>query len=398
MANLTDSAIKKALREAAGSGSRVTLRDGTGRGTGRLALMVRPLKDHVLAEWYAVHQQDGRRALRKLGTYPGMPLAEARDAFRDLPAPAQPSTVKVGTLGELVEEYLANLQARGGRSVATASKTLAQAVTALGADRAANSITSSEVSAFLRQVFERGARSHANTIRSWLHAVFNWALGAEHAYTSRQVRRWEITINPVAAVPRDQGATRAGERFLEEAELAGFWYWLESRPSRYRQALQLIAATGQRVQEITHLRGEQVDRQAWAISWATTKNGKPHSIPVPAIVRPILAALPETGLLFPGTDHPDRPVDSITVLKIAVGYQQRHGVTAFTSRDLRRTWKTLAARAGLSKDERDLIQNHLRSDISSKHYDRHSYAEERRAAMDKWNVWLTHLLETKKTP
>lgn len=127
MANLTDSTIKKALREASSSGGRVTLRDGSGRGTGRLALMIRPLKDHTLAEWYGVHQEAGRRTLRKLGTYPGMPLAEAREAFRDMPAPAQPSAVKVGTLGELVEEYLASLQARGGKSVDTARRTLAQA-------------------------------------------------------------------------------------------------------------------------------------------------------------------------------------------------------------------------------------------------------------------------------
>lgn len=76
MANLTDSTIKKALRDASSSGGRVTLRDGSGSGTGRLALMIRPIKDHTLAEWYGVHQEAGRRTLRKLGTYPGMPLAD----------------------------------------------------------------------------------------------------------------------------------------------------------------------------------------------------------------------------------------------------------------------------------------------------------------------------------
>ena len=40
------------------------------------------------------------------------------------------------------------------------------------------------------------------------------------------------------------------------------------------------------------------------------------------------------------------------------------------NRDLRRTWKTLAGKAGVSKEIRDRIQNHALHDASSKSYDR----------------------------
>jgi hypothetical protein len=56
---------------------------------------------------------------------------------------------------------------------------------------------------------------------------------------------------------------------------------------------------------------------------------------------------------------------------------------------VRRTFKTLAGDAGLSKEMRDRLQNHAKgTDISSKHYDRYDYLSERRAAMAKWETYL----------
>jgi hypothetical protein len=61
---------------------------------------------------------------------------------------------------------------------------------------------------------------------------------------------------------------------------------------------------------------------------------------------------------------------------------------AFSNRDIRRTWKTLAGHAGLTKEERDLIQNHKKPDVSSRHYDRYDYLSEKREAMAKWETWF----------
>lgn len=49
-----------------------------------------------------------------------------------------------------------------------------------------------------------------------------------------------------------------------------------------------------------------------------------------------------------------------------------------TNRDMRRTFKTLAGKAGLTQEIRDRLQNHARFDVSSRHYDRYSYMDEKR--------------------
>jgi hypothetical protein len=73
--------------------------------------------------------------------------------------------------------------------------------------------------------------------------------------------------------------------------------------------------------------------------------------------------------------------------------RQRDVIPLVTNRDLRRTWKTLAGKAGVSKEIRDRIQNHALQDASSKSYDRWTYMPEKCAAMETWNKFVTALLE-----
>ena len=65
----------------------------------------------------------------------------------------------------------------------------------------------------------------------------------------------------------------------------------------------------------------------------------------------------------------------------------------FTPKDLRTTFKTLAGKAGLSKEARDRIQNHALTDISTKHYDRYDYLKENRHAMTVWNGYLQGVID-----
>ncbi|MNL25054.1 hypothetical protein D3C87_1465170 [compost metagenome] len=63
---------------------------------------------------------------------------------------------------------------------------------------------------------------------------------------------------------------------------------------------------------------------------------------------------------------------------------------------MRRTFKTLAGKAGVSKEIRDRLQNHALQDVSSKHYDRWNYMVERRAGMAKWDKFVRARLAKKK--
>jgi len=67
---------------------------------------------------------------------------------------------------------------------------------------------------------------------------------------------------------------------------------------------------------------------------------------------------------------PSKPVSHGTLYAFIWRHRDREVIPVVTNRDLRRTWKTLAGKAGVSKEIRDRIQNHALQDVSSKAYDR----------------------------
>ena len=50
--------------------------------------------------------------------------------------------------------------------------------------------------------------------------------------------------------------------------------------------------------------------------------------------------------------------------------------------------KTWAVAAGIERDILDRVQNHNRSDVASKHYDKYSYQKEKLIALQQWAAEL----------
>ncbi len=166
----------------------------------------------------------------------------------------------------------------------------------------------------------------------------------------------------------------------------------------YTRAVRILMLTGQRVEEIARLHIDQWDAKERIIDWSTTKNGKPHAIPVPEVAAELIESIKPNayGWFFPSATGPTKPVSHGTLYSFMWRQREREVIPVVTNRDLRRTWKTLAGKAGLSKEIRDRLQNHTLQDVSSKSYDRWNYMPEKRAAMKKWNVFLRALLNKKR--
>jgi integrase len=137
-----------------------------------------------------------------------------------------------------------------------------------------------------------------------------------------------------------------------------------------------------------------LDRAAGTYFWDKTKNDRPHSIPLPPCVIAILDELTPNrhGLYFPHKYKPDQPANHSGILCLIKRYIELTAAAEFQARDLRRGWKTLCGAAGVSKEMRDILQNHARSDISSRHYDRWSYAPEKLAAMNQWISFMSKII------
>lgn len=370
------------------------LTDGGKRGAGRLLLSLRP---GVAPEWYAAEWVQGRKRTAKLGTFPDMSLSDAREKFKSGVAFDRPA--KTGTLEQLIQTYVTNLKANGKRTADEIERTLYRMADVIGRHKQANQVTTDDIVEMLRPVYAAGKSSMADHMRGAMHAAYGWVIKSQNDYRTKSAIKatFGITSNPASGIPTEPKVS--GERWLSEEELRAFWKWVraggtknENRNTDPRNyvALQVLILTGQRVEEVLRIDTTILNRQMGILDWSKTKVGNAHVIPATAQVLRRLTCCRRigSGLFFPRYANELEPTDDSTLRAICKAYVRQSGIAPFTTRDLRRTWKTNAGIAGLTKTERDLLQNHANSDVSSKHYDRYDYLPEKRAALAKWEAWL----------
>lgn len=404
MPSLTNGEIQKALKRVEQIGKQETLLDGEGRGTGRLTLVLKPMPTRVTADWMAQQWRDNKRIKKKLGSYPVMSLAAAREIFqRDLAAMIQKGrSIKImgdtrpGTVADLFEAYVKWLKDAGKPSWRETEKGLNKIADTLGRNRPAREIEPEEVVEVIRPIYERGKRAMADHVRSYVHAAFSWGLKSEHDYRRTSQRRFRLVYNPAAGIPTEPKKT--GTRWLDEEEFVCLYRWLECPDAPvhppYTRAVRILMLTGQRVEEIARLHENNWDAAERIIDWSKTKNDMPHAIPVPSLAADLIESIKPNnhGWFFPSATDPSRPVSHGTLYSFMWRQRDRGVIPVVTNRDLRRTWKTLAGQAGVSKEIRDRIQNHALQDVSSKNYDRWNYMPEKRAGMAKWDKFVRAML------
>jgi integrase len=409
MASLTEGAIRKAIARADKTQKQITVTDGEGRGTGRLALILKPMPTRVVAEWMAQQWRDGKRAKSKIGSYPSVPLAEAREIFkRDFAHVIQKGSsikgagdTRAGTVGDLFEAYVRHLKDAGKSSWPEVEASLNNVLDVLGRNRPARNLSPDDVLAVLRPIYERGTSAMADHVRSYIRSAYSWGLKSELDYRHSSPRRFGLVLNPAAGIPTESKVV--GTRWLDEEEFVRLYRWLECPDAPvhppYTRAIRVLLLTGQRVKEIASLHVAQWDAKERIIDWSKTKNGKPHAIPVPPLAAELLRSINvnEHGWFFPSATDPSRPVSAGTLYSFMWRQRDRGVIPVVTNRDLRRTWKTLAGKAGVSKEIRDRLQNHTLQDVSSKSYDRWNYMPEKRAGMSKWDCFVRTLLKQSRT-
>lgn len=386
---LTDAQIQRAMRRGKGQ-----LSDGKGRGTGRLVIIIRGTS----AEWYAQQWLNGKKRLRKIGRYPAMSLAVARERFEAEFSQTIATRLdiriatdaKPGTLSDLFNAYTDSLKLAGKRGEKDARYVLKRVLHQVDGKMLAKDVTAAHLVPVLRSFHKRGKSRMAAKLREYLSAAFTWGLKSENDYRTDQPKVFNLVSNPCRDIPVANKV--AGSRYLNEDELRELWVWLGNRPTQPAIVAKLLILTGQRVEMFCELHSSQVDGDC--VYWHRTKTGVPHLLPLPAQAVELLGTMKpnEHGWYFPSEAYPDKPMRSFRVWNEVVKF--REGRPHFNPRDIRRTWKTLAGKAGLTKVERDLIQCHARSDVSARHYDRYEYLPEKRAAMKRWSEWFRSEIET----
>jgi integrase len=283
----------------------------------------------------------------------------------------------------------------------------------------ANAVTARDVVALLRTLTEAGKGRTAAKLRSYLRAAY--ALATRAALDSDAPAAFlpfAVEANPV----QDTGAlsryTRALDRNLSDPELREYHQAVKDQSdSPIRDALLLaLLLGGQRPAQLLRATVADVDTSAKLLTLRDPKGKRTqpriHVLPLTDAALEVVNRCLERvkkqqekrgdakqtlHLFSTHGNAPLRPetltgaINEIATTLLAKPKAERVIVAPFQLRDLRRTCESRLAGIGISRDLRAQIQSHGLGGIQARHYDRHDYMDEKRAALV---AWCAHL-ETK---
>ncbi|WP_167647445.1 tyrosine-type recombinase/integrase [Mameliella alba] len=228
----------------------------------------------------------------------------------------------------------------------------------------------------------RGEQHHALVAA---RTLLNWA-----------VREQYLDASPLAGM-RGYKPPKARERTLSEAELKEVFTKARTAPYPFGDIVAILAVTGMRRSEVSHLRWEWIDRSAQTITLPAdlTKNGRSHIVPFGRWASEVLEQVPEmSDYLFPARSGKG-PVFNGWGKSFERFCATLDNVEPFTLHDLRRTFATIHAKIGTPIHVTERLLNHVSGTISgvAAIYNRHDYLSEMRLAQGNFDEFLAKLLD-----
>ena len=312
------------------------------------------------------------------------------------------------TLKQLLDAYLAHLERCGKPSARDARSIFEthvfEAEPDLGSKKAAE-VTIDDFVALIGKLTEAGKGRTAAKLRSYLRAAYSLAIKSKTDPAAPQtMRTFGITTNPLASVGALAQFSRARNRVLSNTELALFLKRINAlEASAKKDALRLCILTGgQRPVQLLRASTVDVDLPAKTITLRDTKGARReprlHVLPLVkdahAILERRLGALKENEPLFSTDRKSAMRIETISALVTEIAkhmVKEKEAREAFQLRDIRRTAETMLASLKISSDIRAQLQSHGLGGVQQRHYDRHSYALEKKQALEKWSRHLARL-------
>jgi integrase len=347
------------------------------------------------ASWIFRYRFGGRTRKLTIGTSPEIGLKDARDFARaaylrvangEDPAAekrAARSATRTSADRDLVERVAAHFLARHVKGLAAATvreveRILTKEIIPAFRGRRLSEIKRQDIIEMLDGIVDRGAPVFANRTLSWLKGLCNFAIA-----------RGLIETSPCAGIKPPGGRETPRDRVLSDGELAAVWQAAEAFEWTYRGFVQLLILTGQRRNEVSELAWREIDFDAkiWTLPAARSKNGIEHTIPLSDQAAGILRACPRIAdSEFVFTLNGRAPLTGHHAIKRRLDALMPAGTPPWTLHDLRRSFASGMAGLGINLPVIEKLLNHVSGSFAGivKVYQRHSFADEKRAAMAAW--------------
>lgn len=314
----------------------------------------------------------------KLGTYPVLSLADARDKARDILRQVQLGTFEDEpelrlTLGEAIPQFIELYAKPRNRSWKSTERVLSK-FAALH-DKPLDEIKRGDVVKVLDDLMSAGMGTGTNRALAAIKKLFSWC-----------VDRGTLETNPVAAL-KAPAKEVSRDRVLTSAEIVACWNAAEGEGFPFEPFAKLVILTGQRRGEVAGIQWSELDltNATWTIPAKRAKNATQHTVPLTPLAVSILENLPRfAGSDFVFTTTGKTPISGFGRLKARL--EKASGADDWRMHDIRRTVATNMAMMGVQPHVIEAVLNHKSGIVSgvAAVYNRHAYTLEKRGALTKW--------------
>jgi integrase len=255
----------------------------------------------------------------------------------------------------------------------------------------------SQVAEMLDKVEDEAGPVQADRVRAYLRKALSW-------YAERDD---EFNLNAafVRVGARANPKERARTRVLSDDEIRIVWPLL-SKAGTFGALLKTLLLTAQRRDEVANMAFKEIGADGiWTIPAERYKTKRSNHVPLSTAACAVIKAQPKIDgcdHVFPsgaktafsgfgkGKARLDKAVLS-DMQKRAKKGTKVEPLPNWTLHDLRRTAKTLMARAGVRPDISERVLGHVIAGVEGT-YDRHSYADEKRDALEKLAAMIERIL------
>jgi len=336
--------------------------------------------------WYLFYRAANTARRVKLGTWPALGLKDARDLARSTrvriettgadPAHERAAARTVFTFADLAALYMSHHAKPRKIAWQSDQYKIDRFLGPAWGSRAVTSITRTEIHALLDKIAIK-TPVHANRTQSLISKLFNFAIDREHA-----------TVNPCHRMPK-RGKETARVTVLDDDALRALWIALDALPGAGSDAVRLRLLTGQRGGEVFAMRWADLEQSATGVVWnmPTTKNGRPHRVPLSKA-----AAAVVTARWHAGPEDPDRVFRFLNNKARGIRNMAAIPQGAYRWHDLRRTFASRLAGLGVAEEVISRLLNHAKRGITASVYNQYAYDGEKLAALERWAAELSRIV------
>jgi integrase len=255
----------------------------------------------------------------------------------------------------------------------------------------------SHIAEMLDRIEDEAGPVMADRTRAYLRKALAW-------YAERD-DQFNLTAAFVRVKPRANPKDRARTRVLSDEEIRAIWPAL-AEAGTFGALIKTLLLTAQRRDEVAHMSRKEIGKDGiWTIPAERYKTKRPNHVPLSKAALALIGAQPkldDCDFVFPSrvkTPYSGFGKSKVKLNRAVLAWMKKQAkkgakvevLPNWTLHDLRRTAKTMMARAGVRPDISERVLGHTIAGVEGT-YDRHSYADEKRDALEKLAATVERIL------